>query len=141
MTPEQFSYLQSELWQIKVAVIVTGIAIILLCALAAGRMYSYVKRYVTHRLDALFREEAVNLIEKGDTTALKSMAFEKLKERPNHADAHWYLARALYLEKDWPAALREFEATRALMPNWDIEYVKPYVEEIKTRQAAVTPEP
>ena len=140
MSPEQFATLQSEIWQIKIAVIVTGIAIILICALAAVRMYFSVKRYVTRRLDDLFREEANDLIEKGDTTSLKTLALGKLKERPNHADAHWYLGRALYMEKDWSAALAEFEATRSLMPNWDVEHVSPFVAEIKARQAAATPE-
>ena len=141
MSADQFASLQSELRQIKVAVIVTGTAIILLCVLAAGRVYSYVKRYVIYRLDDLFRAEAVDLLEKGNTAALKALAIDKLKDRPNHADAHWYLARAFYLEKDWPAALREFEATRSLMPNWDVEYVKPYVEEIRTLQALGMPHP
>lgn len=141
MSPEQFITLQSEIWQIKIAVVITGTAIIFLCALAAVRMYVYIKRYVTSGLDDLFRTDAVNLLEKGDTTALKSLALDKLKERPNHADAHWYLARAFYLEKEWSAALKEFEATRSLVPNWDVEYIKPYVEEIKACQAAVSSQP
>jgi hypothetical protein len=135
MTPEQFASLMSEISQIKIAVIVTGVAIIFLCMLAAGRLYSYVKRYVLHRLEDLFRDEGNELIEKGDSIKLKAFAKEKLRERPNHVYAHWYLARALYLEKEWSEALIEFEKTRILAPSWDIEHIEPYVTEIRAQQA------
>jgi hypothetical protein len=131
MTPDQFAYLQAELWQIKVAVLVTGFSIIVLCALAVIRAYAHVKRYVRSRLDDLFRDEANELLEKGDIAAVKAMARGKLKDRPNHADAHWYLAKAHYLDKEWSAALAEFEITRKLIPYWDTDYIRPYMAEIE----------
>ena len=91
-----------------------------------------------------FREHSQKLLETNKLDELIAYARERIKKRPNHTYAHWYLARGLYLQQKWPEALRSFNEVARLDPSWIEDSVTPYVRaielKIKPREVPVAPE-
>ena len=90
-----------------------------------------------------FREQSQKLLETNKLDELIAYARDRIKKRPNHTYAHWYLARALYLQQNWKEALRSFNEVARLDPSWIDDSVTPYVRaiEAKLRPREVPPTP
>ena len=90
-----------------------------------------------------FREQSQKLLETNKLDELIAYARDRIKKRPNHTYAHWYLARALYLQQNWKEALRSFNEVARLDPSWLDDSVTPYVRaiEAKLRPREVPPTP
>jgi len=131
MTPSDLSAVASELAAIKVILYVIGGLVVVSVALTCLRSYVFVKQFVQSRLADLFRENARLLLEKGELDELVKLGRDRIVERPNDADGHWYLARALQLQGRFEEALNEFEATRRLAPTWSADHIDPWVIQIK----------
>ena len=131
MTPSDLSAVASELATIKAILYVIGSLVVVSVALTCLRGYVFVKQFVQSRLGDLFRENARLLLEKGELDELVEIARDRLVERPNDADGHWYLARALQLQGRFEEALNEFEATRRLAPTWSTDHIDPWVAQIR----------
>jgi cytochrome c-type biogenesis protein CcmH/NrfG len=80
-----------------------------------------------------FRERCQRLLETDKLDELIAYARERLSKRPNHTYAHWYLARALYLQQKWTDALRAFNEVARLDPSWTEDSVTPYVRAIEAK--------
>lgn len=52
-----------------------------------------------------FKTTAEDLLEQNKISDLKAHVLERLKTHPNYDYAHWYLARAMYLDGDDEGAL------------------------------------
>jgi protein involved in temperature-dependent protein secretion len=91
-----------------------------------------------------FRERCQRLLETNKLEELIAYARERIRQRPNHTYAHWYLARAFYLQQKWIEALRAFNEVARLDPSWIEDSVTPYVRAIeaklKPREVPTPPE-
>jgi protein involved in temperature-dependent protein secretion len=91
-----------------------------------------------------FREQCQKLLETNKLDELVAYARERIRKRPNHTYAHWYLARAFYLQQKWIEALRAFNAVARLDPSWIEDSVTPYVRaieaKIKLREMPISPD-
>ena len=91
-----------------------------------------------------FREQCQKLLETNKLDELVAYTRERIRKRPNHTYAHWYLARAFYLQQKWIEALRAFNEVARLDPSWIEDSVTPYVRaieaRIKPREVPVSPD-
>jgi cytochrome c-type biogenesis protein CcmH/NrfG len=91
-----------------------------------------------------FREQCQKLLETNKLDELVVYTRERIRKRPNHTYAHWYLARAFYLQQKWIEALRAFNEVARLDPSWIEDSVTPYVRaieaKIKPREMPVAPD-
>jgi cytochrome c-type biogenesis protein CcmH/NrfG len=132
VTPEQFAELLAELRTMKLVLVGASVLVAASAALAALRTYQYVKHHVVKGLDDLFQREALDLLERGQLELLVSRCRERLRERPNHVYAHWFLGRAYYLQERWDEALQAFEAAKRISPEW-AESVEAYIDDIRMK--------
>jgi cytochrome c-type biogenesis protein CcmH/NrfG len=92
-----------------------------------------------------FREQCQKLLETNKLDELVAYSRERIRTRPNHTYAHWYLARAFYLQQKWIEALRAFNEVARLDPSWIEDSVTPYVRaieaKIKPREMPVASDP
>jgi cytochrome c-type biogenesis protein CcmH/NrfG len=80
-----------------------------------------------------FREHCQRLLETNKLDEVIAHARDRIKQRPNHTYAHWYLARALYLQQKWTEALASFNEVARLDPSWVEDSVTPYVRTIEAK--------
>jgi protein involved in temperature-dependent protein secretion len=80
-----------------------------------------------------FRERCQKLLETNKLDELIAYARARIGNRPNHTYAHWYLARALYLQQKWVEALRAFNEVARLDPSWIEDSVTPYLRAIEAK--------
>ena len=80
-----------------------------------------------------FREHCQRLLETNKLDELAAYARDRIRKRPNHTYAHWYLARALYLQQKWTEALLSFNEVARLDPSWIEDSVTPYVRAIEAK--------
>lgn len=80
-----------------------------------------------------FREQSQRLLETNKLEELIAYARERIEKRPNHTYAHWYLARAFYLQQKWKEALLSFNEVARLDPSWIEDSVTPYVRAIEAK--------
>lgn len=80
-----------------------------------------------------FREQCQKLLETNKLDDLVAYTRERIRKRPNHTYAHWYLARAFYLQQKWIEALRAFNEVARLDPSWIEDSVTPYVRAIEAK--------
>lgn len=80
-----------------------------------------------------FREQCQKLLETNKLDELIAYTRERIRKRPNHTYAHWYLARAFYLQQKWIEALRAFNEVSRLDPSWIEDSVTPYVRAIEAK--------
>jgi cytochrome c-type biogenesis protein CcmH/NrfG len=91
-----------------------------------------------------FREHCQHLLETNKLDELIAYVRVRIRQRPNHTYAHWYLGRALYLQRNWTEALRAFNEVARLDPTWIEDSVTPYMRAIeaklRAREMPFTPE-
>jgi len=80
-----------------------------------------------------FRTHCQKLLETNKLDELVAYARDRIQKRPNHTYAHWYLARAFYLQQKWKESLRAFNEVARLDPSWIDDSVTPYVRAIETK--------
>jgi cytochrome c-type biogenesis protein CcmH/NrfG len=119
-------------------------ALMLLCAIVLVRTRRHAAAPVDTDSAEYFREQCQRLLETNKLDELIAYARERLKARPNHTYAHWYLGRAFYLQQNWRDALRAFNEVERLDPSWIEDSVTPYVRAIESKlrpkEVPVTPE-
>ena len=80
-----------------------------------------------------FRTQCQRLLETNKLDELVAFARKRIAAHPNHTYAHWYLARAFYLQQKWIEALRAFNEVSRLDPSWIEDSVTPYVRAIEAK--------
>ncbi|HEX6118399.1 MAG TPA: hypothetical protein VFZ03_03035, partial [Dongiaceae bacterium] len=80
-----------------------------------------------------FRERCQKLLETNRLDELIACARDRIRKRPNHTYAHWYLARALYLQRNWKESLASFNEVARLDPSWIEKSVTPHVRAIEAK--------
>lgn len=80
-----------------------------------------------------FRDRCQRLLDANKLDELIAYTRDWIARRPNHTCAHWYLARALYLQQKWPEALRAFNEVARLDPSWIEDSVTPHVRAIEAK--------
>lgn len=80
-----------------------------------------------------FRDHCQRLLETNKLDELIAYARDRIRKRPNHTYAHWFLARALYLQQKWTEALMSFNEVARLDPSWIEDSVTPYVRAIEAK--------
>lgn len=137
MTTEPLIVIQSEITQIKAILLVVssvgGVAMALVIFRACFGIYRDLRKLMFGQ----FEHHAGELLNENKLSELKALSLERLKEHPNHEYARWYLARALYLDKDYEGATREFSELKRICPSWNSEHIDPFVQEIEKRQHMV----
>ncbi len=128
----------AELSDIKVLLVAILVVAILSAVMAILRFASASLRSLLSMWDDFFRDEAKRLFDRDEVDELIHFAKDKLKKRPNHVYAHWYLARAYYVREQWAESLAEFREVARLDPTWIEDHVKPYVSAIERKTAGGT---
>jgi tetratricopeptide (TPR) repeat protein len=122
----------STLREIKTAIYVLMAVVVLGVVASFIRAAISVKNLVRGKLDELFRDEANHLFDKGAFDELIKTCEDKLKSKPHHAYALWYVAKAYYQKNEHTKAKEYFEKLAKAEPSWEKEYVQPYLEKIET---------
>jgi tetratricopeptide (TPR) repeat protein len=78
----------------------------------------------------VFQRLAGLYLEEGKLKELVDLCEAKLRQRPNHAYALWYLGRAHYLLKDYDKAKPPLQKLAEVEPGWDAGYVQPILDQI-----------
>lgn len=131
MNANDLAAIHAELRHITQILYVVGALMLAAVVLACFRAYWVVRRHVD-QLDT-FASEAEALLEKQQLEKLAMLAAAKIRERPNYAYGYWYLARALYEQGQYSAAIEQFETARKMQPAWESNYIDPYVRETRRR--------
>lgn len=121
----------AELGRIKLAAYAILAVVTVTAVLTAIRVVSLSLRLVEKELGDLFRNEAQDLLDRGALDELITLANARIAERPNDVYAHWYRARVHRLREEWDDALREIRLVGTIAPEWDREYVKPFIEAVE----------
>ena len=82
--------------------------------------------------EELFKQQASLLYDKNELDELIALSRATLVERPNNPYARWYLARALVLKEDWPAALEELTQLRVSTPSW-ADIIEPILKDVREK--------
>lgn len=131
MPTEPLIAIQAELAQIKTILLVVsslgGIALLLIIVRGCIGLFRDIEGLMANH----FERQASELFQENKLPALKALALERLQDNPNHEYARWYLARTLYVERDFDAALREFSELQRICPSWNVEHISPFVAEIE----------
>jgi tetratricopeptide (TPR) repeat protein len=122
----------STLQEIKTAIYVLMAIVVLGVVASFIRVAISVKNLVRGKLDDLFRDEAIHLFDKGSFDELIKYCEDKLKSKPHHAYALWYVAKAYYQKGEHKRAKEYFEKVATAEPSWEKDYVQPYLEKIET---------
>lgn len=139
--PEQASELSAiaaELSAVKVLLVAILVVTIVLPSAGLLKFVSASLRPLLSVWEDFFRDEARRLFDSNKIEELITLAQDKLRKRPNHVYAHWYLARAYYLQEKWAESLAEFREVAHLDPTWIEDHVKPYVGAIERKTAEGT---
>jgi cytochrome c-type biogenesis protein CcmH/NrfG len=110
---------------LAVAILVTGIRLILAWQRPRPKVDADSTEY--------FRDHCQRLLETNKLDELIAYARDRIAKRPNHTYAHWYLARALYLQQKWTEALVSFNEVARLDPSWVEDSVTPYLRAIEAK--------
>ena len=124
------------------------LAFVAVVILAGALLWRVRRRPLAPKVDTesteYFREQCQKLLETNKLDELVAYTRERIRKRPNHTYAHWYLARAFYLQQKWIEALRAFNEVSRLDPSWIEDSVTPYVRaieaRIKPREVPVSPD-
>jgi len=124
------------------------LAFVAVVILAGALLWRVRRRPLAPKVDTesteYFREQCQKLLETNKLDELVAYTRERIRKRPNHTYAHWYLARAFYLQQKWIEALRAFNEVSRLDPSWIEDSVTPYVRaieaRIKPREVPVAPD-
>ena len=124
------------------------LAFVAVAILAGALLWRVRRRPLAPKVDTesteYFREQCQKLLETNKLDELVAYTRERIRKRPNHTYAHWYLARAFYLQQKWIEALRAFNEVSRLDPSWIEDSVTPYVRaieaRIKPREVPVAPD-
>lgn len=134
MTTEPLIAIQAEITQIKTILLIVssvgGVAMALVIFRACFGIYRDLRKLMSGQ----FEHQAGELLNENKLSELKALSLERLNEHPNHEYARWYLARALYLDKDYEGAIREFSELKRICPSWNSEHIEPFIQEIEKRQ-------
>ena len=122
--------IQSELADIKTILLVVSVFGCLVFLLVTVRKFFGIYFDYQRLTGKRFETTADDLLKQDRLSELKAHALEQLATHPNHEYAHWYLARALYLERDYEGARKEFDILEQLCPSWKAEHIDPYLQTI-----------
>lgn len=128
----------AELSNIRLLLVAILVVTIMSAGLGILRLASGSLKPLLSMWEDFFRDEARRLLDSNKTDELISFAKDRLSKRPNHVYAHWYLARAYYLQEKWAESLAEFREVARLDPTWIEDHVKPYVSAIERKTAGGT---
>jgi len=121
----------AELGRIKLAVYAILVVVTVTAALTSIRVLALARRLAEKELGDLFRNEAQDLLDRGGLDELVKLLDRRIAEHPNDVYAHWYRARVHRLREEWDDALREIRLVGTLAPEWERDYVKPFVEAVE----------
>ncbi|HEY5701061.1 MAG TPA: hypothetical protein VIT83_03130 [Gammaproteobacteria bacterium] len=144
--PELVAQIVNDIHTIKWVLAIIGIFVaVATISIALGLYFiSNMAGAVADRIEettrSKFSEDAARLFEEDRLDDLVELAETKIRERPNHTYAHWYLAKALFKKGLIHDAKREFETVRNLNPPWSVDHVEPYIEELELRIRNSRPE-
>jgi cytochrome c-type biogenesis protein CcmH/NrfG len=133
-----FGVVAAQLSDIKSLLIAILVVTTVSACVAILRFGSASLRNLASIWDDFFREEAKRLLDGNDVDGVIRLAEAKLAKKPNHVYAHWYLARAYYVQEKWAKSLAAFREVERLDPSWIENHVKPYLDEIERRTVAET---
>ena len=84
--------------------------------------------FVKHRNIA---DKAEELFEQGKYKELTKLCKSVLSKRPNKTVAVYWLAKTKYSLGEYEEAANLFKKVMAIEPNWDIDYVQPFLDKIE----------
>ena len=121
----------SILNEIKTAIYILMVVVILGVIANWIRAGVSVKNLIRREIDDLFTEEASNYYDEGKFDELLAHCKEQLNKKPNHSHALLYKAKAYYQKQDYEKSKRLFENLAKTEPTWNESHVQPYLEKIE----------
>lgn len=119
------------LQEIKTAIYILMAIVVLGVTASFLRAGIAAKGLLREKLDDIFRDEASHFFDKGAFDELIKLCEDKLKSKPHHVNALWYIAKAYYQKGDHLKAKDYFEKVAKAEPSWEKQYVQPYLEKLR----------
>lgn len=98
--------------------------------LAALRIWLMIKSHIPDAMSTMFRADALALVDADKFDELLARCNECLATKPNHTDALWYRAKALYALKQYGEARTALEKLAKIEPSWFESHIEPMLKQI-----------
>jgi cytochrome c-type biogenesis protein CcmH/NrfG len=109
------------------------VAIVLVVAMHTVGLYLRRRPRIDSNSSEYFRDQCQRMLEMNKLDELVAYARKRILQRPKQTNAHWYLARALYLQGKWADALASFNEVARLDPSWLEKSVTPHIRAIEAK--------
>ena len=126
MDAQLLDVVQSIRWLLVVLVV---IGVINAC-LAATRVWIAFRSHMADAESTLFRSEADGFVETNRYDTLLAKCSATLAAKPNHTDALWYRAKALYALKQYGEARTTLDRLAEVEPSWVESHIAPMLAQI-----------
>jgi cytochrome c-type biogenesis protein CcmH/NrfG len=125
------SILVGELRSIKVAAYASLAILAVIGIFVSARTALYLRSLVKKEFRDVFDGVARELFQTNDLDALIESALSEIEKRPNQEFAHWWLARAYFMQGRLDDAEAELKITLRLVPDWQERHIDPFVRTIE----------
>lgn len=115
--------IKSAIW---ILIYLIGISVSITLIRALVNFFSIIKSHYKDKFNTI----AQALFESGDFDALIDYCNKTLIKKPKEAYAHWFLGKVYFQKEDYDTSLKHFTNAIELSPNWEKEYIQPYLEKI-----------
>ncbi len=121
--------IKSTLW---VLVYLVGIGVTFNIIRAVAASYRTIKAELNNKFYTL----ATAMFEIEDYDGLIEYCHKHLKKKPKEAYAYWFLGKAHFHLKEYDKSSKNFKKAAEIYPNWEKEWVSPYLEKIDAAKTA-----
>jgi len=81
-------------------------------------------------------DKAEELFDQGKFPEIIQLCEKNLSKKPNHLNSVWWLAKAKYNLGEYEQSEKLFNSLLEKEPNWQTEYIKPYLEKLNNLKPA-----
>ena len=120
----------SSLQSIRGILLWLTVAVVVNAAIGLARLTVFARSEWLKVSGQVFQMVADSYLKKGEFRELSRFCNDQLKEHPNHAYALWYLGIAQFQLKDFDTAKLSFRRLAEISPNWEANFIKPYLDKI-----------
>lgn len=121
--------IKDALW---VLIYIVGIIAFFIIVRAFAESY----RAIRNEIDNMFYNSVSAIYDNENYDEVITFSLNHIQNKPNEAYAYWFLGKAYFEKKEYEEAKKHFIKAIALNPEWEKEWVKPYLEKIEMEATA-----